>query len=61
VLKALYLQRKFTRFAIDSQMDAGGTDEASAKKLYDDFKAFVATHKPTDIVTPTQPPGVVGI
>jgi len=61
VLKALYLQRKFTRFAIDSQMDAAGTDEASAKKLYDDFKAFVATHKPTDIVTPTQPPGVVGI
>jgi len=61
VLKALYLQRKFTRFAIDSQMDAAGTDEASAKKLYDDFKAFVATHKPTDIVAPTQPPGVVGI
>jgi hypothetical protein len=61
VLKALYLQRKFTRFAIDSQMDAAGTDEASAKKLYDDFKAFVATNKPTDIVAPTQPPGVVGI
>jgi len=61
VLKALYLQRKFTRFAIDSQMDAAGTDEASAKKLYDDFKTFVATHKPTDIVAPTQPPGVVGI
>jgi hypothetical protein len=42
-------------------MDAAGTDEASAKKLYDDFKAFVAANKPADIVAPTQPPGVVGI
>src|SRR5262249_30001677 len=46
VLKALYLRRTFTRFAIDSQMPAAGTDAASAQRLYDDFAAFVAANKP---------------
>jgi hypothetical protein len=61
VLKALYLRRTFTRFAIDSQMQAAGMDAASAQKLYDDFAAFVAANKPNDINVPTQAPGVVGI
>ena len=61
VLKALHLQRTFTRFAIDSQMQAAGTDAASAQKLYDDFAAFVAANKPNDIGAPTQAPGVIGI
>jgi hypothetical protein len=61
VLKALHLQRTFTRFAIDSQMQAAGTDAASAQKLYDDFAAFVAANKPNDIGASTQAPGVIGI
>jgi len=61
VLKSLYLQRTFTRFAIDSQMLAAGTDAASAQQLYNDFKTFVAANKPTDLRTPTQAPGVIGI
>jgi hypothetical protein len=61
VLKSLHLQRQFTRFAIDSQMQAVGTDAASAQKLYDDFKAFVAANKPQDPGAPTQAPGVIGI
>ena len=61
VLKALYLRRTFTRFAIDSQMQAAGTDAASAQKLYDEFAAFVAANKPNDIDAPTQTPGVMGI
>jgi len=61
VLKALHLQRTFTHFAIDSQMRAAGTDAASAQMLYDDFAAFVASNKPSDIGAPTQAPGVIGI
>jgi hypothetical protein len=61
VLKSLHLQRQFTRFAIDNQMPAVGTDAASAQKLYDDFKAFVAANKPQDTGAPTQAPGVIGI
>ena len=61
VLKALHLQRTFTRFAIDSQMQAAGTDAVSAQQLYDDFAAFVAANKPNDIGAPTQAPGVIGI
>jgi hypothetical protein len=61
VLKALYRRRTFTRFAIDSQMQAAGTDAASAQKLYDDFAAFAAANKPNDIDAPTQVPCVVGI
>ena len=63
MLKALHLQRAFTRFAIDSQMEAAGTDAASAQKLYDDFKSFVADNKPHDLEDKklTQAPGVIGI
>jgi hypothetical protein len=61
VLKALHLRRTFTRFVIDSQMQAAGTDTASAQKLYDDFAAFVAANKPSDIGAPTQLPGVIEI
>ena len=61
VLKALHLRRTFTRFAIDGQMHAAGTDAASAQKLYDDFAAFVAANKPNDVGAPTQAPGVIEI
>jgi hypothetical protein len=61
VLKALHLRRTFTRFTIDSQMQAAGTDAASAQKLYDNFAAFIAANKPNDIGAPTQAPGVIEI
>ncbi|MFZ0426325.1 MAG: hypothetical protein WAL80_25895 [Xanthobacteraceae bacterium] len=61
VLKALYLQRAFTRFAIDSQMDAAGSDAASAQRLHDNFATFLAVNKPSDLSNPTQAPGVIGI
>lgn len=61
VLKSLHLQRAFTRFAIDDQMQAVGADAPSAQKLYDDFAAFVAANKPHDLQAPTQAPGVIGI
>lgn len=63
VLKALYLQRKLTRFAIDSQAQAVGTTPLSAQKLYDDFAAFIAATKPhvLDSRDHTQAPGVIGI
>jgi hypothetical protein len=65
VLKALHLQRAFTRFVIDHQMKAADTNSAtsaaSAQQLYDDFKAFVAANRPDDLAGPTQAPGVIGI
>jgi hypothetical protein len=61
VLKALHLQRVFTRFAIDNQMQAAGNDEASARELYDNFAAFVAANRPGDLGGPTQAPCVIGI
>jgi hypothetical protein len=61
VLKALYLRQAFTRFAIDKQMLAVAKDAPSAQQLYDDFSAFVASHKPNDLQRPTQAPGVIGI
>src|SRR5712672_2045338 len=61
VLKALHLRSAFTRFVIDSQMQAAGTDAASAQKLYDEFKSFVAVNKPHNLDAPTQAPGVIGI
>jgi hypothetical protein len=61
VLKALHLQRMFTRFAIENQMQAAANDEASARALYDNFAAFVAANKPNDTGSPTQAPGVIGI
>jgi len=59
VLKSLHLRNAFTRFVIASQMQAAGADAASAQKLYDDFKAFVADNKPHDLDSPTQAPGVI--
>jgi hypothetical protein len=53
VLKALYLQRAFTEFAIDMQ---GESDRA----LFDGFGVFIADKRPDDIASPTQEPGVIG-
>jgi hypothetical protein len=61
VLKALHLRNAFTRFAIDNQMQAAGSDAASAQQLYDNFAAFVAANKPSELGDPTQAPGVIGI
>jgi hypothetical protein len=61
VLKALHLQRVFSRFAIDNQELAAGTDARSAQQLYDNFAAFVAANRPDDLGKPTQEPGVIGI
>jgi hypothetical protein len=52
VLKALYLQQHFTRFAIAQQ-------GASPEALHAAFGAFRATHKPDDVAGPTQPRGVI--
>jgi hypothetical protein len=52
ILKALYLQRRFTQFAVDSQ----GLDEAS---LHAGFAKFLVDHKPDDVVACTQVPGVI--
>ena len=60
VLKALYLKEQFTRFATDNQLLAVEEDEASARRLQENFKAFVATHRPQDNGAPTQSAGVVG-
>ena len=60
VLKSLYLQRVFTRFAIDNQTLAAAAEPAAARQLYDAFAGFVATHQPTSLDQPTQPPGVIG-
>jgi len=51
VLKSLYLQARFTRFAIDHQ-------ESSAADLQAAFNAFLAEVRPDDLTGPTQPPGV---
>ncbi len=52
VLKALYLQQHFVRFAIDNQ---GATPAA----LHTAFGAFIDAHRPDDLAAPSQPPGVV--
>jgi hypothetical protein len=52
VLKALYLQQKFTRLAIETQ-------GASPAALHAAFGDFLATHRPQDTAAPTQKPGVV--
>jgi hypothetical protein len=52
VTKALYLQQRFTEFAIDNQ----GRDAAS---LHASFGAFLATHKPDDLSAPSQARGTV--
>jgi hypothetical protein len=62
VLKALHLQRTFTRFAIDNQMlAADGKTKQPAQQLHDNFAAFVAANKPHDLGEPTQAPGVIPI
>jgi hypothetical protein len=52
VLKALYLQQAFTRFAIASQGKSPAEQRAA-------FAAFVAATRPNDLAGPTQPAGVV--
>ncbi len=52
VLKGLYLQQRFTEFAIANQGVDAGT-------LHRNFGAFIAAHRPDDLDDPTQPPGVV--
>lgn len=52
VLKSLYLQQKFVRFAIDNQT-------AGAAALYAAFGAFLAQHQPENVDLPTQNPGVI--
>jgi hypothetical protein len=59
VLKALHLQRTFTRFAIDNQLLAA--DAASAPQLHAAFRDFVTVNQPGNLGGPTQPPGVIGI
>ena len=44
VLKALHLQRTFTRFAIDNQLLAA--DPASAQELHAAFRDFVDVNQP---------------
>jgi hypothetical protein len=52
ILKSLYLQHAFTRFAIDNQ-------GADADRLCAAFDAFIALNKPNDLGGPTQPAGVI--
>lgn len=52
VTKALYLQQRFTEFAIDNQ----GRDPAALNAA---FGAFLATHRPDDVNAPTQKRGTV--
>jgi hypothetical protein len=52
VLKALYLQQRFTRLIIDVQ---GASDEV----IHERFATFVAAHRPGDVLAPSQAPGVV--
>jgi hypothetical protein len=54
VLKALYLQQAFARFAAQHQGDG-------AAELRSAFAAFVARERPADVTGPTQPPGVVRV
>jgi hypothetical protein len=61
VLKSLYLQKIFTRFAIDGQMLAATRTPEADKELYDRFAAFLQTHRPNDSDKPTQAAGVIGI
>jgi hypothetical protein len=54
VLKALYLQRAFTDFAI-------GAQGASDQEIFDRFGKFAAEHAVDRTDAPTQPPGVIGV
>ncbi|MGH6812369.1 MAG: hypothetical protein ACREDM_08505 [Methylocella sp.] len=59
VLKALHLQRAFTRFAIDNQLLAA--DPGSAQQFHSAFGDFVTVNQPANPGGPAQPPGVIGI
>ncbi len=69
VLKALHLQRTFTRFAIDSQLLAADPD--SAQQFHAAFRDFVTANQPDNLgvindrpdprYTQTQKPGIIGI
>jgi hypothetical protein len=52
ILKALYLQPRFLRFAIDMQ----GKDDAAIRAA---FRSFVDEYKPDKVDSPTQSPGVI--
>jgi hypothetical protein len=52
VLKALYLQQAFARFAAQQQDADPATDGAA-------FRAFLQQHRPNDLAVPTQKPGVI--
>jgi hypothetical protein len=52
VLKALYLQQAFTRFAIDNQ----GVEPAALRQA---FASFVEQRRPGDLSGPTQAPGMI--
>lgn len=52
VLKSLYLQQAFVRFAA-IQQDADPATTGAA------FRAFLDRHRPNDLAEPTQPPGVI--
>ena len=52
VLKSLYIQQNFVRFAIDHQ-------NADPPSLHRAFGAFLAEHRPVDLTGPSQPAGVV--
>ncbi|MFN3590744.1 MAG: hypothetical protein ACK4TG_00985 [Thermaurantiacus sp.] len=52
VLKALHVQQQFARFAEEAQ-------GLSAGELHARFGAFLADVRPSDIASPTQPPGVI--
>ena len=53
ILKALYIQQKFTGFMI---ANLGNTDEEGLAQAFDDFCTI---HKPTEVQGPSQPPGVL--
>ena len=58
VLKALFMQRAFTDFAIKAQgLRASGGDDAA---LHTAFGTFLAATAPGDTGSNTQPPGVIG-
>ncbi|MGH6838408.1 MAG: hypothetical protein ACREDT_06345 [Methylocella sp.] len=59
VLKALHLQRTFTRFAINNQRLAADPD--SAEQFHTAFRDFAAENQPDNLATPTQQPGIIGI
>jgi hypothetical protein len=52
ILKAIYLQQHFVRFAARNQF-------ADAAALHQAFGDFVAAHQPADLQGPTQEPGVI--